>query len=78
VDFDRRFMGWADAHGVGYLAWGWWELSPDPGTTSCSSLPYSGSEEYALIDDSGHPVAPDGTNLYDHLRTLAASRAGGG
>ena len=43
--FDNTFMTWADAHGVGYLAWGWYVLN-EP---TCSSI-------VLITDSSGTPV----------------------
>ena len=78
VDFDTTYLDWADAEGVSYLAWGWWQLSPDPGTTACSDAAFGGGgDTYALIDDDGDPVAPDGTALRDHLEALAAAGSPG-
>ncbi len=60
--FVTSFMDWADAHGVGYLAWAWWVL----GTVHCSQL--------AVISDAaGTPQAPNGTALKAHLEALAAA-----
>lgn len=71
VNFDTDYMNWADAHGISYAAWGWWELSPDPGTTSCASAAFGGgADTFALIDDAGQAVGPDGTNLRAHLQML--------
>lgn len=66
---DVSWMNWADAHGVGYLAWQWVVLAPnelrDP---PCASL--------RLIEDpSGTPAAPNGTALKAHLDALAAGTA---
>ncbi|MEV4421458.1 cellulase family glycosylhydrolase [Patulibacter sp. NPDC049589] len=68
-DHDRRYMDWADAHGVGYLAWQWVVLAPDEqANPACAGL--------ALISDvQGTPNAPNGTALKSHLDALAA---GGG
>jgi endoglucanase len=71
--FDNTFMDWADAHGVSYLAWGWYNLTNS--TDLCSGLSGGGSDNYALIsnDTTGAAVAPDGTNLRAHLLALAAT-----
>jgi endoglucanase len=63
--FDVAYMNWADAHGVGYLAWGWWVLSPQ-------EIADAGNSAYYLVTDaSGTPAAPNGVNLHDHLLALA-------
>jgi hypothetical protein len=62
ANFDNRYMSWADAHGIGYTAWGWFVLT---GPT-CKSL--------ALISDySGTPLDPNGVALREHLTALARS-----
>jgi hypothetical protein len=64
--FDVDYMNWADQHGVSYLAWGWWVLSPQEITAAgCSAY-------YLITDPNGTPAAPNGVNLHDHLATLAA------
>jgi hypothetical protein len=60
--FDNAFMTWADAHGVGYLMWAWWD--PDPQIDSCNQL--------ALLTADGRPRVPNGTALKSHLDKLAA------
>jgi hypothetical protein len=60
-DFDNSVMGWDDAHGIGYLGWGWVVMS-----LHCQSL-------YLINDWSGTPASPNGTALHDHLAALAAS-----
>jgi hypothetical protein len=68
--FDNDYMKWADQHGVGYLAWGWWVLSqPEIASAGCSAY-------YLITDPQGTPAAPNGVNLHDHLAALFA--AGGG
>jgi endoglucanase len=63
--FDSDYMNWADAHGVSYLAWGWWVLSPQEiSADGCSAY-------YLITDPSGTPAAPNGTVLHDHLAALA-------
>jgi endoglucanase len=63
ANFDNTFMGWADAHGVSYLGWGWLVLDPLEG---CSAL--------TLLDDySGTAADPNGVALRDHLLALAAN-----
>ncbi len=74
--FDRDYMNWADAHGVGYLAWGWWVLAQqEKDDAGCSAF-------YLLEDYAGTPAAPNGTALRDHLLTLppggVTSTPGGG
>jgi endoglucanase len=65
--FDTDYMSWADQHGVGYLAWGWWVLSAQEiSDDGCSAY-------YLITDPSGTPAAPNGVNLHDHLATLAAA-----
>jgi endoglucanase len=67
--FDVDYMNWADAHGVGYLAWGWWVLSPQ-------EIADAGNNAYYLVSDaSGTPAAPNGVNLHDHLLALAGAPA---
>lgn len=63
---DTSYMNWADARGVGYLAWQWVVLAPDElADPPCASL--------RLIEDpSGTPAAPNGTALKAHLAALAA------
>jgi hypothetical protein len=62
--FDDNVMNWDDAHGIGYLGWGWFIL-----TRHCQSL-------YLISDWDGTPVSPNGTALHDHLAALAASGLG--
>jgi endoglucanase len=67
--FDADYMNWADQHGVGYLAWGWWVLSQsEKDAAGCSAF-------YLLSDYDGTPAPPNGTALHDHLISLAG---GGG
>jgi endoglucanase len=64
--FDADYMSWADQHGIGYLAWGWWVLSAQEiSDDGCSAY-------YLITDPSGTPAAPNGVNLHDHLATLPA------
>jgi endoglucanase len=64
--FDVDYMNWADQHGVSYLAWGWWVLSPQEiADAGCSAY-------YLITDPSGTPAAPNGVNLHDHLASLPA------
>jgi Putative Ig domain len=70
--FDTTYMAWADQHGVGYLAWGWWVLGATT-SAACSSLADPG-DQFALVSSyAGTPVAPDGTALHTHLAALATS-----
>jgi hypothetical protein len=65
--FDVDYMNWADANGIGYLAWGWWVLS-------AQEIADAGDGAYYLLTDySGAPAAPNGTNLHSHLLALAAA-----
>lgn len=59
--FLTAFMDWADAHGVGYLPWAWWQVD------ATESVPNS---RYALVDESFQPKAPSGTAFHDHLAGL--------
>jgi endoglucanase len=73
ANFDNTYMRWADAHGVGYLGWGW--VIPDP--------PRDCSTPYLISDYAGTPVDPNGVALHDHLAALwaagqTASAGGGG
>ena len=65
-NFDNTVMDWDDAHGIGYLGWGWFLLTPH-----CQSL-------YLITDWSGTPASPNGTALHDHLAALAAAGGGSG
>lgn len=60
-NFDNTYMDWADQHGVGYLAWGWFVLEPPQ---PCSAL-------YLITDYSGTPAEPNGVALHDHLAALS-------
>jgi len=55
------FMTWADAHGIGYMPWAWWDVSyaEDPGNSI-----------YALINSDFSPKAPNGTAYHAHLAAL--------
>lgn len=69
-NFDEEYMTWADQHGVGYLAWGWWVLSPEEiADAGCSAY-------YLLSDYNGTPAAPNGTALHDHLARLPRGGSG--
>jgi hypothetical protein len=70
--FDNSYFQWADAHGVSYVAWGWWVLGNR--STPCSSVPDAG-DNYVLISNyDGTPAGPDGTALKNHLAALASTR----
>ena len=56
----KRFMNWADRHGVGYIIWAWWVL-PDK---RCSTLS-------VLADVKGTARRPNGTAFKAHLNKLA-------
>ncbi|MCW2981206.1 MAG: sle [Solirubrobacterales bacterium] len=63
-NFDDEYMSWADAHGVGYLAWAWVVLTQQ-------EIADEGCSAYYLISDySGAPASPNGTILHGHLLTL--------
>jgi endoglucanase len=67
--FDRDFMNWADGAGVGYLAWGWWVLTPEEiNDAGCSAY-------YLITDPSGTPAVPNGTALHNHLALLPVDGA---
>jgi hypothetical protein len=58
------YMNWADAHGIGYLPWAWWDAS---GLTGDAAL-------YALYTGPNFtPQAPEGTAYKAHLAALASS-----
>jgi hypothetical protein len=56
------YMTWADAHGIGYLPWAWWDASGLSGDSALYAL-YSGS--------NFTPQAPAGTAYKAHLASLA-------
>jgi endoglucanase len=58
------YMNWADAHGIGYLPWAWWDADGLSGDTALYAL-YSGS--------NFTPQAPAGTAYKAHLATLPAT-----
>ena len=63
-----RFMTWADAHGIGYLPWAWWDV----GAAEANG---NGSDIYALYTGSGFtPKAPSGTKFKDYLASLNPTR----
>lgn len=56
------FMTWAEAHGIGYLPWAWWDVS------STDSVPNS---VYALYTGAGFtPKSPSGTKFHSYLAAL--------
>ncbi len=62
--FINRFMPWADANGVSYLAWAWTpqeSCSPDQG-------------DFGLITNFSGSPSPVGASLRNHLAVLAAKR----
>jgi endoglucanase len=65
--FDDRYMDWADANGVSYMAWVWLvDDPPQPGDDPC--------ERQGLLSSyDGTPLAPHGTAVHAHLTALAAS-----
>ena len=59
--WDNAWMNWADANGVSYLAWGWYEgVTPD-----CN--------DYYLVNADGSPASPNGVALYDHLQPVTTT-----
>jgi hypothetical protein len=70
--FAEDYMTWADAHGVSYLMWGWWVLSPE-------EIADMGASAYYLLEDwDGTPAAPNGTALRNHLLGEPGGGPGGG
>jgi hypothetical protein len=62
ASFDERWMDWADARGVGYLAWWWNDESYDTPRPKCA---------LSLIDDfAGTPRPGHGQAVHDHLAAL--------
>lgn len=60
--WDNTLMNWDDAHGIGYLGWGWFILY----VYHCQNL-------YLINDWNGTPAAPNGVALHDHLAALWAA-----
>jgi hypothetical protein len=57
------YMNWADAHGIGYLPWAWWNADAVTGDAAL----------YALFQGTNFaPHAPTGTNYKAHLAGLPA------
>jgi endoglucanase len=72
VGFDEEYMTWADGHGVSYLGWAWWLLSP-------GEIAAKGCQAYYLIGDAaGTPASPNGVAIHDHLAKLPSSGSGPG
>jgi hypothetical protein len=57
-----KYMNWADANGIGYLPWAWWDASDLSGDAALYAL-YTGS--------NFTPKAPEGTAYKAHLAALA-------
>ena len=66
--FMLKFMTWADAHGIGYLPWAWWDVSASEDKNASLYALYKGS--------SFTPKYPEGTAYYTHLQTLALTPHG--
>jgi endoglucanase len=63
-NFDNEYMGWADAHGVSYLAWAWVVLSaPEIKSEGCSAF-------YLIGDYGGTPASVNGVAVHSHLLAL--------
>jgi Cellulase (glycosyl hydrolase family 5) len=63
-NFDNEYMGWADAHGVSYLAWAWVVLS-------AAEIKSEGCSAFYLIGDySGTPASVNGIAVRNHLLAL--------
>ena len=61
------FMTWADAHGIGYMPWAWWDV----GAAEANG---NGSDIYALYTGSSFtPKSPSGTKFYNYLAGLSGS-----
>jgi endoglucanase len=63
-NFDNEYMGWADGHGVSYLAWAW--IVPDPpqvGEDRCDRF-------YLLGNYNGTPASVNGIAVHAHLLSL--------
>ncbi len=59
------FMTWAEAHGIGYLPWAWWDVG-------AAEAAGNGSDIYALFSGSSFtPKAPSGTKFHDFLAGLS-------
>jgi hypothetical protein len=62
--FLTAYMTWADANGIGYLPWAWWDSTGLSGDNALYAL-YTGS--------SFTPKAPAGTTYKAHLATLTSA-----
>jgi endoglucanase len=56
------YMNWADAHGIGYLPWAWWNADDVSGDAALYAL-FQGGSAFT-------PHAPAGTAYKAHLATL--------
>jgi endoglucanase len=67
--FDERYMDWADAHGISYLAWGWiTETQAERDADGCGAF-------YLLGNYTAYtPAKPNGTAVHTHLRALKAPK----
>ncbi len=67
--FLQTFMSWADAHGIGYSPWAWWQVDASESLTA---------SRYALITDTTTfaPKAPAGTAYKSHLASLGSAPPG--
>lgn len=61
--FLTTFMSWADANGIGYLPWAWWDVSVAESVSNGRYALFSGS--------SFTPKAPSGTAFHAHLAALS-------
>jgi hypothetical protein len=69
-NFDNEYMGWADEHGVSYLAWAWVvETAQEIAEEGCSAY-------YLISDYAGTPASVNGIAVHNHLLALATKAAG--
>ena len=78
VTYINQYMGWADQHGLSYLAWSW--QTQDANITQCTpSDGNTGSvNNFQFLSSwSGAPntIAPEGGAVFAHLETEDASSA---
>ncbi|HEY5231574.1 MAG TPA: cellulase family glycosylhydrolase [Galbitalea sp.] len=66
ADFMNTFMTWADANGIGYLPWAWWDANDVSGDAALYAL-YAGPNFTAN--------APTGTAYKAHLASIGAAPA---
>jgi hypothetical protein len=69
--FDNTWMGWADAHGISYLAHVWFketEIDAPKGTCSFGLI----ADWYTGVPRDGHGAA-----VHDHFAALSAAMGGG-